>query len=373
VNDERRKIAGRQAQAAGAQGEGAAAPAAAASSEVPAVKTETAIAGAAVTGFAAARADFSAAPPGADNLALESNDAPAPAAADAGPLAETMPTGVRMIGGRALAPDVLRNRLSTDQQAEITAFTTEIETNPLAVQGAFVAGMLASEPAKWRMQLAKLGPVLGIELMKETQAQVARIAQLSPAARLPALQDLMSLLDAMDPAHRKRLRAVARAFAPTVATFDMFRFVLTRLLEKKLSKAKDPLPPVPLPDRAASACTIYSALAQCRFGAGRQGQNSYRAGVMGMLPPKQWASYPDALLTPAELDLAIAELAQVHPTGKRAFSEGMARVISVGGRLTVPQVDLLRGICPLLDCAVPVLPIDVVYEEDEPAAQARAR
>ena len=51
------------------------------------------------------------------------------------------------------------------------------------------------------------------------------------------LVDLLTLLDGVEPADRKRLRAVARAFAPTVATGDMLRFSLTRILEKRLGKA----------------------------------------------------------------------------------------------------------------------------------------
>ena len=46
----------------------------------------------------------------------------------------------------------------------------------------------------------------------------------------------------------------------------------------------------------------------------------------------------------------------------------MARVIAVGGRLTVPQVDLLRGICMVVDCPVPLIPIDVVFEEADVTA-----
>ena len=82
------------------------------------------------------------------------------------------------------------------------------------------------------------------------------------------------------------------------------------------------------------------------------------------------------LITPAALDTALMALAQVHPTGKKSLSEGMARVIAVGGQLTVPQVDLLRAACIVIDCAVPVLPIDVIFEDSEaaaPAAQLSAR
>jgi hypothetical protein len=287
-------------------------------------------------------------------------------------LAETLPSGVRMIGGRALPPDVLRNRLSQDAQSAITHFVAQVENSTVAVQAAFIATMLAVEAAKWRTQLTRLAPALGIELFKETQAQIPRIARLPPAARMPMLTDLFALLDTMEPAHRKRLRAVARAFAPTVATGDMLRYAVTRSLEKRLGKPADEPVPVPLPDRAAAVCELYAALAQCRFGAGKQGHNAYRAGVMGMLPPQKWAPYPDTLITPAALDAATAGVAQIHPTGKRSFSEGLARVIAVGGRLTPPQVDLLRGTCIVVDCAVPLIPIDVTFDEADVSLPAQA-
>jgi Zn-dependent protease with chaperone function len=310
---------------------------------------------------------------------LEATPTPAPALASATAgmaLAQTMPSGVRLIGGRSLPPDVLRNRLSQEQQAAISAFIAQVETSAIAVQATFVAAMLAAEPAKWRTQLTRLASLLGIELFKATQAQIARLAQLAPASRLPLLVDLLPLLEGVEPADRKRLRAVARAFAPTVATGDMLRFSLTRIIEARLRKAGEQPVPVPLPERAAAVCELYAALAQCRFGAGKQGQNAYRAGVMGMLMPGKWAPYPEQLIAPAALDIAVAGVAQIHPTGKRALSEGMARVIAVGGRMTVPQVDLLRGVCLIVDCAVPLIPIDVVFDEADvmtPNSQASAR
>jgi hypothetical protein len=188
--------------------------------------------------------------------------------------------------------------------------------------------------------------------------------------------DLFPLLDDMDPADRKRLRAIARAVAPTVATGDMLRFSLTRMLEKKLRKKSEEAPPVPLPERAAAVCEMYAALAQCRFGAGKAGNNAYRAGLMGMLMPQKWAPYPEAIIAPAALDISLAALTQINPTGKRSLSEGMARVIAVGGKLTVPQVDLLRGVCMVVDCPVPLIPVDVVFEESDVrqgATQASAR
>jgi Zn-dependent protease with chaperone function len=386
VSDERRKITARaSAAAASAEAEAKESGASAAAEPSDALQFTPAVAmaapvSAAASVAAAARAAPRSAPPAPTRTAQSTSDTGNRSGIhltlEKPILAETMPTGVRMIAGRALPPDVLRNRLSQDQQTEIGKFVASVENSSIAVQAAFVATMLASEPAKWRTQLTRLAPLLGIDLFKETQAQVARIAQLAPASRLPLLSDLFSLLDTMDPADRKRLRAVARAFAPTVAASDMLRFSLTRMIEKKLAKASETAVPVPLADRAPAVCELYAALAQFRFGPGKQGQNAYRAGLMGMLPPAKWAPFPETLATIAALDATLSALAQVHPTGKKALSEGMVRVIAVGGRLTVPQVDLLRGACMVIDCPVPVIPVDVTFEEagvTAPRHQASAR
>jgi Zn-dependent protease with chaperone function len=359
VSDERRKQSAKAAQAAAE----AAAPA-------PAAAKAT-VAASVASPFAPGVLDVAALdlPAGADAPVLSAAPASAPALLPGMGLADTMPSGVRQVDGRTLPPDVLRNRLSQEQQSAITTYVAQVERFPVAVQATFVATMLASAPAKWRTQLTRLAPLLGIQLFKETQAQIARIADLAPSSRLPLLTDLLSLLDTLDPPDRKRLRAIARAFAPTVATGDMLRFSVTRVLERRLAKKAADLPPVPLPEHSVAVCELYSALAQCRFGAGKQGQNSYRAGVMGLLTPQKWAPYPEALITPAALDAALAAVVQIHPTGKRSFSEGLARVIAVGGRLTVPQVDLLRGICLIIECAVPLIPIDVVFEETDVAPQ----
>jgi Zn-dependent protease with chaperone function len=356
VNDERRKIATRAAAPAQQPPAAAGESAAASSSAMPGVMPAMPV---------MAAASFQASPA---DLALAS----APALA----LAETLPSGDRTASARSLPPDVLRNRLSQEQQAVLGALVAQVENSTIAVQAVFVATLLASEPAKWRTQLTRLAPTLGIELFKQTQAQIAHLAQLAPASRLPLLMDLFPLLDNMDPADRKRLRAIARAVAPTVATGDMLRFSLTRMLEKKLAKASEEATPVPLPERAAAVCEMYAALAQCRFGAGKAGNNAYRAGLMGMLMPQKWVPYPEALIMPAALDAALVALTQIHPTGKRSLSEGMARVIAVGGKLTVPQVDLLRGVCLVVDCPVPLIPVDVVFEESDVrqgATQASAR
>jgi Zn-dependent protease with chaperone function len=379
VSDERRKIAARAAQTAGEAASAQNSPASdGASAAAPLDMLTMPVAAAAAATPARGARSGSPLSPSRGESALSSSRgesvATNPTASGKRPalaLVETLPTGVRLIAGRVAPPDVLRSRLSAEQQHAIIQLVAQVEKSPLSVQATWVAGMLAAEPAKWRVQLTRLAPLLGVELMKETQAMVARVHALPPAARLPMQCDLLLLLDTLAHADRKRLRAVARAFAPTVSRGDMLRFALTRILEKRLAKPSEPPPPVPLPDRAAAVCEVYAALAQARFGAGNQGQGAYRAGLMGLMPPQKWTAFPEALLAPAQLDAALIALAQVHAAGRRSFADGMARVIAVGGLLTVPQLDLLRATCLLVDCPVPELPADLVLEEHEPVAGAQ--
>ena len=379
VSDARRRTADPQKSAATAAADASATPASAA--DLPGTALLAAVAAANPESFAPGTPSMSQ----SETPTPESSAPEAPAVEASGlrlvataelKFSQTQPTGEREVGGKALPPDALRARLTPEQQSSITELVAEIDSSLLAAQGTYVAAMLASEPAKWRTQLVKLAPVLGIELMKATQAQIARFSQLAPAARLPVIVDLLELLGTLEAADRKRLRAVARAFAPTVATGDMLRFAVTRLLEKRLAKTLEQPPPVPITERAGDVCMLYAALAQARFGAGKQGANASRAGVMGMLPPKAWAPYPEVLLSAAQIDAALMGVVGVDSGGKKAFSEGMTRVLAVGGLLTVPQVDLLRAICLLVDCPIPAVPDDLAFDDADgtpPATQVNAR
>ena len=93
-------------------------------------------------------------------------------------LAETMPTGVRLIGGRPLPPDVLRNRLSQEQQAAITTFIAQYEKSGIAMQATFVASHAGRGARQVAHAADPLAPLLGNELFKETQALIARIGEL---------------------------------------------------------------------------------------------------------------------------------------------------------------------------------------------------
>jgi Zn-dependent protease with chaperone function len=295
-------------------------------------------------------------------------------------LAETMPTGAPQASGRALPPDGLRTRLSAEDQAAITKYVQSVEKSPLSLQAVIIAAMLAAEPKKWRVQLTRLAAALGRELMRETQEQIARFASLAPAARSALIVDLLGMLDTLERPDAKRLRAIANACAPTVAEGDGLRWMVTRALEHRLvtilKKAPPPSPPVGLADRAPPVGTLYALLAQSRFGVGKPGVNAYRAGLLGMLPPQKAPPYPDTAITHAALDGAVKLLAQLNPAAKLALSEGLVRVIAVGGTLAVAQVDYLRGACLVVGCPLPTLPAEVMYDDPEleaREAQANAR
>ena len=123
-------------------------------------------------------------------------------------LAETLPSGVRMVAGRALPPDVLRNRLSArsagrDRRARRAG--RELQRSPCRPR---------SSPRCWpRSRRSGARSSRGSRrcsasnYSRKRRRRSRASPQLAPAARLPLLTDLLALLDALEPADRKRLRA----------------------------------------------------------------------------------------------------------------------------------------------------------------------
>ncbi len=236
-------------------------------------------------------------------------------------LAETMPTGVRMIAGRALPPDVLRNRLSAGS----------------------AGGHRRCSLRAWRSPRSRCRPRSSPAMLASEAGQVAHAAD---APRAAARHRTIQGNPGADRAHRGAGAGVASAAAERSARRCSTAWnrriasvcarwrarsrppwrpatccvTRSRACSRSVSpRPREESPPVPLPERAAAVCELYAALAQCRFGAGKQGQNAYRAGLMGMLTPQKWAPYPEALIAPAALDVALAA-ARADSSDRQAFA-----------------------------------------------------
>ena len=151
-----------------------------------------------------------------------------------------MPSGVRMIAGRALPPDVLRNRLSQEQQAAIAKF--------IAQRGAIGhrrAGHLRRDHAGRRSRRSGARSSRGSRRCSASNCSRKRRRR-SRASRSSRRRRACRCSSICCRCSTAWIRRIASACAPLRARSrppsppgDMLRYSLTRMLEKRLAKAAE--------------------------------------------------------------------------------------------------------------------------------------
>lgn len=254
--------------------------------------------------------------------------------------------------------DLLYNRLTRDQQNSVAAFLATIDGVAEPAAATVVAALLASHAARRDALRAQLQPVLGESILQHELAIRARFEALEPIARLPTVAALLPQIERADVALRAPLLTTVRAFARQAAIADSHALALTRVLLHRLG----PRPAPTATPLQLGACTAETGLLLSLIA--RHGSNAgfaYKAGIQGLLKPQGRPDYRDTISDAASIDAALARVAQLHTSAKRAFCDALVRALSEDDRLTAPKADLLRMICTCMDWALPSLPLDTVY------------
>lgn len=270
--------------------------------------------------------------------------------------------------GRTVAHvDTLRQRLPAATRQQMQAVYADTNESRNKLQGIFVAAMLADDPTRQMAQLAKIGPTLGVEVMRAAIDLVPKLGAVPPAARLPLLISLLPSLVEIDLDREVKLRSVAHALAPHVAPGDWFRYAVTRVLEPSILRAHRQATALPanasLVERGAAAATLMVAMTQCRFGPGG-GVTAYQRALAAVLPASRWPPMETEALDAAALDAALAALLDLSDSATKIVVEGLVAVIAETGELNARQADLLRATCILLDVSMPYLPVEFRFEKN---------
>jgi len=202
--------------------------------------------------------------------------------------------------------------------------------------------------------LEKALPAADLGIVQDTLP----IAQgLDPMLRLPALQQVFPALRRLPIAERQGLAKLADRLIRSDARIDVFEFCLARLLATLLRdeiEARVPHGNVSLADAQADIHTVFAVLA--RFGARdeRQARMAYEAGMHLVLPMHR---PPYAVIEdwPPKLAEALQRLEKLHPFAKRALIDGLAKTVAHDGQLNVHEAELLRTVCAILHCPLPLL------------------
>jgi hypothetical protein len=254
-------------------------------------------------------------------------------------------------------PELLLSRLSHESRQQLDAATTTVAADQNALQAFFVGALLAAEASRARMQLIQLAPVLGAALITRAQQERARLDELQPFARLPALAAVLPRLMKLPDKDRAQLVRIARAFQAQILPSDTLRFAVSRLITQQLAvPAAADATPVTLEQAAASCgllCSLMASFSDTRASA------TFRAGMDGLYPPNRRPVQLTSGIDAAAMDAALAELTRLPPLSKRALCDALVRIIGARQSMEVAEFNLLRFVSLRLGVPIPVVPLSV--------------
>jgi len=183
---------------------------------------------------------------------------------------------------------------------------------------------------------------------------------LHPAQRLP-------LAGLAFPALRQHPRPQLDAFLAAIEAMvhadgrvSVFEYCLSRLLQVQVREALDPSRHARFGRRKATGvraefATLLAVLAQAGHpGQPQQAQRAYLAGLQRVLPRDHlpYAPPDDGVRA---LDAVWEPLDALAPPAKQVLVEALVDAVSHDGRVGVAEAELLRTVCAVLHCPLPVM------------------
>ncbi len=184
-----------------------------------------------------------------------------------------------------------------------------------------------------------------------------RTATLHPMLRLPLAALAFPLL-------RRRPRPELDTFIGTVDALaqadgqvSLFEYCLAVLLRRQLTESLDPSKHWSagrrkLPDARNEIAMLLAVIAHYGQDTPVEAQRAYAAGMNSVLPDTSIAYAPptdDVRI----LDRIWTVLDALDPMGKSVLIEGLVAAVSLDGKITVSESELLRTVCAVLHCPLP--------------------
>jgi Zn-dependent protease with chaperone function len=229
--------------------------------------------------------------------------------------------------------------------------------SPGRAQAFVLALLISKEPAVRQRQFDLLGRSLSVGNFAFVQQIAPVVDAIDPMLRLPALQQVFPSLRRAPVAQRRALAQLASQLIHVDARIDAFEFSLAKLLETLLNDELDARVPhgtLSLEDVQEEINVLFATLAQQGAQDEHSAQIAYEAGMTVVLPmrPPEYRPLKD---WPRQLSDALPRLGRLSPFAKKTVIEGLVKTITSDEVMTEPEAELLRTVCALLHCPLPVL------------------
>jgi len=219
-----------------------------------------------------------------------------------------------------------------------------------------VALLLSKEPAVRQRQYASLGQKLSAANFNFVQQIAPTVDAIDPMSRLPALQQVFPLLRRVPVQQRRALAALASELVYADSRIDAFEFSLMKLLETLLSDELDTRVPhgtVSLEAAQEEVNVLFTALAQLGASNEHDARMAHEAGMTVVLPMRT-PEYTPLGDWARQLSEALPRLEQLEPFAKKRLIDGLVKAITTDEVMTEAESELLRTVCALLHCPLPI-------------------
>jgi Zn-dependent protease with chaperone function len=228
--------------------------------------------------------------------------------------------------------------------------------SPGRAQAFVLALLLSKDPAVRQRQFDLLGQSLSVANFAVVQQIAPVVDAMDPMLRLPALQQVFPSLRRAPVVQRRALAQLASQLIHADARIDAFEFSLAKLLETLLNDELDARVPhgtASLEDVQEEINVLFATLAQLGSQDEHSAQIAYEAGMTVVLPmrPPEYKALSD---WPRQLSNALRRLERLDPLAKKTVIDGLVKTITSDEVMTEAEAELLRAVCALLHCPLPV-------------------
>jgi Zn-dependent protease with chaperone function len=233
----------------------------------------------------------------------------------------------------------------------------ELTESPGGAQALAIGLLISADAAVRERQLGILAKSANAASLNVVQHIIPLTQALDPMLRLPVLQRAFPALRRLTVAQRKLLAQITSGLIHADARVDVFEYCLAKLLETLLSDETVSTAPhgtLTLEDVASELALLFAVFAQIGAPDERAAREAYEVGMAVVLPRRRpdFAPVPD---WQGSLSTALPRLIQMHPFAKKAVIEGLVRTVANDEMLMDEEAELLRTVCALLHCPLPVM------------------
>jgi Zn-dependent protease with chaperone function len=225
---------------------------------------------------------------------------------------------------------------------------------------AALLGLVASHDSAAReSQLAHISATLGSGPAGQVRELLALAENVEPLLRLPAVMQLLPALRPLPLAQRQLLIELLLQLTRMDGSLSVSDWALEKLASRSLQTTVLPQAPhgtASLESRSGDIGVLFAVLAAQGSRDSDQARRAYESGI-GPLLPRERPGYAVIEDWPPVLDASLDRLCGLHPLAKQMLVEGLVHTIAHDETLAVPEAELLRAICAVLECPLPpVLP-----------------